>query len=131
MGVGKEWYRIPSSLFVSDVGKIKWIRSGFDGELPAEFEGTDFVNQPFNDRNQMEESRFVDVAVCDYIVDLWEANKVIDGYDAAKYDVIEKIKFLDREATRGIFRTFYLPVISDRNVVYANYVLLKRKQERN
>merc|ERR1712228_219620 len=126
--VGKEWYRIPSSLFVSDVGKIKWIRSGFDGELPAEFEGTDFVNQPFNDKNKMEESRFVDVKVCDYIVDLWESNKVINGYDVANYEVIEKVKFLDRGMTSGIFRSFYVPILSDRNAVYANYVLLKKKE---
>jgi len=127
--VGKEWYRVPSTLFVSDVAKIKWIRSGFDGQLPAEFESTQFVNAPFNDRNQMEESRFVDdvVGVCDYIVDLWQANQVISGYDAAKYDVIEKIQFLDREATSAVFRTFYMPLLSDRNVVWANYVLLKRK----
>ena len=127
--VGKEWYRIPSSLFVSDVAKIKWIRSGFDGELPAEFEGTNFVNQPFNDRNRMEESRFVDVGVCDYIVDLWESNQVIEGYDASQYEVIEKVKFLDRDASSGIFRSFYVPILSERNVVYANYVLLKRKSD--
>merc|ERR1712228_1061362 len=79
--------------------------NGFGGELPAEFEGTDFVNQPFNDKNKMEESRFVDVKVCDYIVDLWESNKVINGYDVAKYEVIEKVKFLDRGMTSGIFRS--------------------------
>ena len=31
--VGKEWHRIPSSLFVSNVTDIKWIDAGFDGQL--------------------------------------------------------------------------------------------------
>eukprot|EP01084_Bolivina_argentea_P094368 169646_1 len=129
--VGMEWYRIPSSLFISDVANIKWIESGFDGELPIEFEGTDFVNKPFNDKNKMEKSRFVInvEGVCDYIIDLWESNKVIKEYDVSKYKVIEKVKFLDREATSsGIFRSLYIPYWSNKNVVYANYVFLKRKK---
>eukprot|EP01084_Bolivina_argentea_P026111 48501_1 len=128
--VGKEWYRIPSTLFVSDVAEIKWIKSGFDGQLPAEFETTDTVSQPSNDKNQMEASRFVEDinANCDYIVDLWESNSVIEGYDVSKYEVVKSVKFLDRDATQStVFRSLYIPFISDRKVVYANYKLLKRK----
>ena len=126
--VGSEWYRIPSSLFVSDVANIRWIESGFDGQLPAEFEGTNVANQPFNDQNKGDKTRFVLNSECDYIVDLWEANTVIDEYNIDEFDVIEKRKFLDREATSsGIFRSFYVPILSDMKVTYANYVFLKRK----
>jgi len=128
--VGMEWYRIPSSVFVSDVANIKWIRSGFDGQLPAEFEGTNVANQPFNDRNQADESRFVSnvTATCDYVVDLWESNSVITDYDVNEYQVIDKRRFLDRNATpSGIYRSLYIPLLSEMKVTYANYVFLKRK----
>merc|ERR1719334_3059401 len=47
--VGKEWHRVPSTLFVSDAATVKWMDDGFDGQLPAMFEATDATTQPFND----------------------------------------------------------------------------------
>ena len=126
--VGKEWHRVPSTLFVSDVAAVRWIDDGFDGQLPAEFEATDFVNEPFNDRNEGDESRFVETDSCDFIMDLWERDQAITAYDRSKYKVIESAKFLDRAATgSGIFRSFYIPFISAEKVVYGDYVFLGRK----
>ena len=100
--VGKEWHRIPSSLFVSDVADIKWIDAGFDGQLPAAFEATHFVNEPYNDRNEGHSTRFVqDVGdTCDYIIDLCEADSVIAEYDVNGYrfwiELLLDLEYSDR-----------------------------------
>ena len=130
--VGKEWHRIPSSLLVSDVARIQWIDAGFDGQLPAEFVGTNTVHRPFNDRNEGDKSRFVPAeevdSACDYIIDLWEADTVITEYEVNRYEKIFSAQFLDRAATgSGIFRSFYIPLLSDSKVKFASYVFLKRK----
>ena len=130
--VGKEWHRIPSSLMVSDVARIQWIDAGFDGQLPAEFVGTNTVHRPFNDRNEGDKSRFVPAeevdSACDYVIDLWEADTVITEYEVNRYEKIFSAQFLDRAATgSGIFRSFYIPLLSDSKVKFASYVFLKRK----
>lgn len=134
--IGQEWYRMPTTLLISRVARIGWLPSEFDGQLPAEFAsyadgGTSVAFHPFNDKNQREESRFVnDVkSECDFIIDLWETNTVLNGYDLQSFEVIQeyKYKFLDRKETAGIYRSYYLPFISEQKVIYGQYVVLRRK----
>lgn len=141
---GKEWYRIPSSL-LTKYGNIEWIRSSFDGQLPALFArhkdgGATVVTQPFNDKNKMEMSRFVDNVQtdCNYIVDLWEQDHENDGYDENNWEVVMKVPFLDRSNTPFPLRSYFIPPvivdkvlskISDKyKLTFSQYVILKNKQ---
>lgn len=71
--VGKEWYRFPSSFFLPH-SHLLFLRSGFRGQLPQPFavgaNNTSVRRDGFNDENKEEESRYADLAQCDYIVDL-------------------------------------------------------------
>ena len=58
---GKEWYRYPSSFFLPDGFRAKFVKSAFDGLLPGEFSeakvgfgffSTWFVPSGMNDRNE-------------------------------------------------------------------------------
>jgi alpha-1,2-mannosyltransferase len=67
---GKEWYRFPGHYLVPDGIRIDWIKSGFDGMLPAHFHethdgirsralGTRHVPIGLNDLNKEEPMHYV------------------------------------------------------------------------
>jgi alpha-1,2-mannosyltransferase len=67
--IGKEWYRFPSSYFLPDNMRAKFVRSEFSGLLPGEFgdgstlsallEGTSAIPQGMNDRNEEDPEKYV------------------------------------------------------------------------
>ena len=75
---GKEWYRFPSSYFLPDGARAKFIRSQFTGLLPGEFGGTG--NKPFplsstssipsgmNDRNLEDPGKYVRKSFCSVVI---------------------------------------------------------------
>lgn len=96
---GKEWHRFPTHFLVPAGVEVEWIQSDFDGILPKHFDVdgasavehadavahtletllgwawpwssiTRRVQRGFNDLNQQEMDRYVDVSTCDYLVDL-------------------------------------------------------------
>jgi len=133
--IGKEWYRYASSFFLpSDNIHIKFVRSGFDGQLPQWF-GEHPWSEPkqhFNDVNKMEPERYVkDInAECHYIVEFefpgqseermsdWAIidYKILDDPsidDADKvpdWSVIWFAPFLDAPRSPRLTRSFYIPV---------------------
>jgi alpha-1,2-mannosyltransferase len=90
--VGKEWYRFPTSYFLPErtreavapfpmgrghtpggPAELAFIRNNFTGLLPQPYLAVDGTSAPrtgFNDENRDESDRYVDVASCDYVVDL-------------------------------------------------------------
>jgi alpha-1,2-mannosyltransferase len=66
---GKEWYRFPSSFFLPNGMRAKFVRSEFRGLLPGEFTETEANRAPFagtwvipsgmNDRNQEDPRKYV------------------------------------------------------------------------
>ncbi len=65
---GKEWYRYPSSFFLPDGFRAKFVKSNFDGLLPGEFSEaqvgfgfwpTWLVPSGMNDRNQEDPGKYV------------------------------------------------------------------------
>jgi alpha-1,2-mannosyltransferase len=66
---GKEWYRFPSSFFLPNGMRAKFVRSEFRGLLPGEFTETEANRDPFagtwvipsgmNDRNQEDLGKYV------------------------------------------------------------------------
>ncbi|KAJ9475847.1 Alpha-1,2-mannosyltransferase ALG9 [Pseudozyma hubeiensis] len=96
---GKEWHRFPTHFLVPAGVEVEWIKSEFDGILPKHFDvdaasavqpadafastldtalgwawpwshTTRRVQPGFNELNQEEMDRYVDVSTCDYLVDL-------------------------------------------------------------
>jgi alpha-1,2-mannosyltransferase len=72
--LGKEWYRFPSSFFLPDGMRAKFVRSEFGGLLPGEFPdsenihsvlaGASAIPRGMNDRNEEDSSKYVS---CPYI----------------------------------------------------------------
>jgi len=68
---GKEWYRFPSSYFLPNGMRAKFVRSAFDGLLPGEFNeaqvgfgffpGTWLIPPGMNDRNIADPGKYVRV----------------------------------------------------------------------
>ena len=68
--IGKEWYRFPGHYLVADGVRVDWIKSEFDGQLPAHFRptkgglrsriaGTSAIPLGLNDLNREEPMHYV------------------------------------------------------------------------
>ena len=70
--MGGDWYTFPSHFFLPKNVRLEYIRGTFHGQLPQHFSkflGTSAVPfQDFNDQNKEENSRYVSLNKCDYIV---------------------------------------------------------------
>ena len=67
-------YRFPSSFFLHNQTQLRFVKDGFDGQLPAPYsaplpEGSRAVHKHFNDRNQEEDSRYLERTKCDALVE--------------------------------------------------------------
>jgi len=51
--IGKEWHRFPSSYFLPEGVKLRFIRGGFDGQLPGEF--AEYIPEPVPESSQGQE----------------------------------------------------------------------------
>ena len=79
--------------------------------------------------NEREEDRFVDYKECDAVVDLWEEHSpYATGYDPTDFILIRYVPFLDRKATRGLFRAFYVPWLFDDKLKWSQYVILLKEK---
>ncbi|TPX76851.1 hypothetical protein CcCBS67573_g01874 [Chytriomyces confervae] len=82
--IGKEWYRFPSHYFIPSNVEVRFIRSEFRGLLPAKFgdsvdesltsplktwEVTRVNPRNLNEFNKEDETRYVAVDTCDYLID--------------------------------------------------------------
>jgi alpha-1,2-mannosyltransferase len=73
---GKEWYRFPSSYFLPNGMRAKFVRSAFDGLLPGEFNeaqvgfgffaGTWLIPPGMNDQNIADPGKYVSSATLSY-----------------------------------------------------------------
>lgn len=78
--IGKEWYRFPSSYFLPDGVRVKFVKSRFDGLLPGEFPenqenqnfwerpGTWMIPKGMNDLNIGDPSKYVSDRACEFFV---------------------------------------------------------------
>ncbi|KAL2823347.1 hypothetical protein BDW59DRAFT_173508 [Aspergillus cavernicola] len=130
---GKEWYRFPSSFFLPDGMRAKFIQSEFRGLLPGEFsdapdysalfEGTSRIPEGMNDRNEEDTGKYTDVSGCSFLVDSYfpdrEATGLEPNYiqDTARWETITCKHFLDASQTSLLGRLIWvpdLPIIPDR-----------------
>ena len=142
--VGREWYRFPSSYFLRDDQRLKFIASGFDGLLPGEFAeggdglhdwrfGTHVVPSGMNNRNEADPSKLVPVSACDYIVDTdldTAPGETRFTRDEEHWKKVVCEPFLDAGASRGIARQLKIPTalhkFTKSELVWTEYCLLER-----
>ncbi|XP_068628851.1 alpha-1,2-mannosyltransferase ALG9 [Battus philenor] len=132
---GKDWYRSPSSFHLGHGYRIRFVRSEFDGQLPAPFEetsnGTRIIHPYFNDQNKGDNRTYVDPSQCHYLVDsdIGSPTKLQPAYhkDNTKWDVVTSVPIIDANKSHRLFRAFYIPGLSSKKVVYANLYLLRNK----
>lgn len=145
--VGREWYRFPSSYFLSDKQRLKFIKSGFNGLLPGEFlepetstwrwwtlDGTWTTPSGMNNKNLEDPLKYIPYSSCDYVVDSGfetSDNEIHFTNDPENWEKIYCTKFLDSNSSKGIARILYLPnswhKLFKTKVGWTEYCLLKNK----
>lgn len=135
--LGKDWYRFPSSFFLpSDNFRVRFLKSEFDGMLPAYFsEGensTKIVHPYFNDMNKEDTFMYFDYKKCHFLLDL-DLEKYTElepnyAQRTKEWSVRKSIPFLNAEKSNKLLRAFYVPFLTDSHVKYGNFNLLQRKK---
>ncbi|KAI9931947.1 hypothetical protein AWENTII_010251 [Aspergillus wentii] len=144
---GKEWYRFPSSFFLPNDMRAKFIRSEFRGLLPGEFpdatnfqallDGTSQIPAGMNDLNEEDPEKYVDIAQCSFLVDSHFPERVATELephyidDEAQWEKLSCASFLDASRTSIWGRLIWipdLPFVPERfRRQWGQYCLLQRR----
>lgn len=134
--VGKDWYRFPGSFFLPSRNyKLRFLKSEFNGILPAYFteseNGSAVAHDYFNDLNQENVKMYTNYSECHFLFDL-NTNKSTElepNYveRTNEWKVLNSLPFLNVQRSHSLFRAFYIPILSDKNVEYFDLNLLARK----
>lgn len=151
---GKDWYRFPTSYFLPNDMRAKFIRSEFRGLLPGEFSeartgfgfwsGTWLPTMGFNDRNEEDLGKYVDLRTCAFLVDTqfpeqqkqlgWAAPENEPDYvaDVEHWEEVKCLPFLDAASTPFLARVLWVPdwkVVPERfRRRWGRHCLLKRRK---
>ncbi|PGH37096.1 alpha-1,2-mannosyltransferase [[Emmonsia] crescens] len=123
--LGKEWYRFPSSFFLPDNKRAKFIKSEFVGLLPGEFReeaegrgprpGTWMMPFGMNDQNQEDLGKYTDISQCNFLVDSYfpgdEESAMQPHYllDKSTWEELSCKRFLDAGRTSLLGRLIWIP----------------------
>ncbi|KAH8698593.1 Alg9-like mannosyltransferase family-domain-containing protein [Talaromyces proteolyticus] len=123
--LGKEWYRFPSSFFLPDSMRAKFIRSEFSGLLPGEFPdansmdallaGTAAIPAGMNDLNEEDPLKYVDISQCAFLVDSYFPSAPLTDLepdyinDTENWEKVSCKKFLDVPRTSILGRVAWIP----------------------
>lgn len=131
---GKDWYRYPSSFFLPNTNwNIRFVQSEFKGILPAPYANTEnataLIHEHFNDQNLEVPSLYFDINKCHFLLDLDVGRETelepIYSRKRDKWKVVKSLPFLDAEKSSSLFRSFYIPFLTDYYVRYGNFSLLQ------
>ena len=142
--VGGEWYRYPSSFYLPPNAHLGFLKSSFGGQLPQPF--TEYGSQEksltvqkgkFNDMNEEEVDRYVDIKTCSYVIELVneddtsgahlpEGLQYIANDGAKKWRQVAQYKYLSVDRTSFLHRILYIPIFRNGHVVYDNYAIYQR-----
>lgn len=74
--IGREWYHFPTSFFLPDNYRLRFIASGFDGLYPGDFpehvllpEAASTYPKGMNTKNIFSPDKVVDLEECDFVID--------------------------------------------------------------
>ena len=135
--MGDEWYTFPSHFFVPSNVRLAYVKDSFTGQLPAYFASANGTSahppHPFNNVNAMEESRYVDLLSCDYIVALMRRQgkegplESIVRAASSPFKPLAATLVLDPATSPALTRAFYVPWRSVQMNKYNDYVLFSRR----
>ncbi|OAX32858.1 glycosyltransferase family 22 protein [Rhizopogon vinicolor AM-OR11-026] len=148
--LGKEWYRFPGHYLVPNGVKVGFVKSEFDGLLPAHFKesraklgfsgwwdrpGSRITPTGLNDLNKEASEFYVPIESCDYFVDLdfpmQPALSLLEPRYAIDHETWERVSchpFLDASRSSLLTRTLWLPVSWwQRRNEFGDYCLLKNR----
>ncbi|KAF2746972.1 glycosyltransferase family 22 protein [Sporormia fimetaria CBS 119925] len=145
--LGKEWYRFPSSYFIPNEARAKFVKSEFTGLLPGEFAEADGLGQfaatwqipsGMNDENREDPSKYTNIEDCTYLVDSRSKNtkpsRLEPDYiaDDNEWETLSCKPFLDPD-TSLLGRLIWipdLPFVPDRyRRKWGEYCLLRRRRD--
>ncbi|KAL4970582.1 Alg9-like mannosyltransferase family-domain-containing protein [Aspergillus stella-maris] len=145
---GKEWYRFPSSFFLPDGMRAKFIQSEFRGLLPGEFsdapgystllEGTSRIPEGMNDLNKEDAGKYTDISQCSFLVDSYFPGREPTALEPdyihdEQWEKLSCASFLDASQTHLLGRLIWipdLPFIPDRfRRKWGQYCLLRRRAD--
>lgn len=114
--IGREWYHFPNSFFLPDNHRLRFVKSGFDGLLPRDFEehvslfeATSFVPQDMNNKNMFVESTVIPFEQCHYYIDNSGATNGIEPEVFGSWNPIYCHKLLNPDGDNGVSRLIYVP----------------------
>lgn len=137
--IAKEWHRIPGNFFMPKNHNLRFVRSHFNGILPAYFDktkkGTALVHNYFNNMNVPSDYMLFNFTECDFLIDSdfgeeYRINDIEQNYskDNSSWEIVKSMPFLDSKVSSSFFRAFYVPLISSKYTKFGNFNLLKRKK---
>jgi len=147
--LAKEWHRFPGHYLVPDAVSVDFVKSDFQGLLPAHFRSGNVRSEPWwdrkgsrhtsaglNDLNKEIQEYYVPVETCDYLVDLdfpqhptsssYEPRYTVDHHT---WERVACLPFLDASHSSLVTRIFWVPGRwwQSRNE-YGDYCLLKNRE---
>ncbi|KAK5015343.1 mannosyltransferase [Cryomyces antarcticus] len=145
--LGKEWYRFPSSYFLPNGVRAKFVKSAFKGLLPGEFSeakvgfgffpGSWLVPPGMNDENIEDPGKYTDISHCSFMVDSYfpgsETSELEPDYilDTHTWEKLSCKPFLDAARTSTIGRLGWVPdwsfVPEQYRRHWGEYCLLRRR----
>lgn len=129
---GKEWYHFPTSFFLNENQRLKYVKSGFDGILPGDFNEnleslrltTSFIPPHVNNRNQFEPSTVIPIDQCDYFIDNNQE------FLQQVWKPLRCEKLINPDGNHGYGRLLYIPHYIRRfipyNVQYMDFCVYER-----
>lgn len=121
---GREWYHFPTSFFLPDNYRLKYVASGFDGLLPGDFPETgsllDKIRKTpsgMNNKNEYDPNKITDIFECDYFVEVNGSNfSDQDAFDprnldesALPWQPLVCSEIVDTQKSKILGRVFYIP----------------------
>ncbi|KAG0707441.1 glycosyltransferase family 22 protein [Suillus ampliporus] len=150
--LGKEWHRFPGHYLVPNGVKVDFVKSEFDGLLPAHFEegraklslsgwwdrpGSRITPASLNDLNKEAPEFYVPIESCDYLVDLDFPNHTVSSplepryaIDNETWERVSCLPFLDASHSSLLTRTLWIPGSWWQNEnEFGDYCLLKNREK--
>lgn len=148
--VGREWYHFPNSFFLPENYRLRFVKSGFDGLLPGDFQETgslfdltSYVPQEMNNKNHFVESMVIPFEQCHFYIDNsgktngFEPNLIdpvnISVFESS-WEMIRCQKIINPDGNHeGIGRLLYVPQILRQyikyDVDYMQFCLLENTEQ--
>ncbi|KFY44180.1 hypothetical protein V494_01604 [Pseudogymnoascus sp. VKM F-4513 (FW-928)] len=140
--LGKDWYRFPSSYFLPEGMRARFVKSEFKGLLPGEFAvgkgfwpGTWMLPEGMNDENLEDVGKYVDINTCDFLVDTYFPSSTPSALEPAymldteTWEAVKCERFMDASRTKLAARLVKLPLGLGGERVYGEHCLLKRREK--